>query len=189
MFTILTIAGSLRSNSFNGRLLAEAGNQAPAWIRMTSWEGLRDVPAFDEDLESGPAPEAVAELRAAIEAADAVLIATPEYNGSVPGALKNALDWASRPFRASALSDKPVAVIGSSPSPGGARSAQDDLRRVLGRIGADVLESGVAVARVHEQFAEDGTCSDDALRNELREVVVELAARVEAAAYSLPRSA
>ncbi len=177
MFSILTISGSLRGDSYNLRLLREAGAQAPAAVRMTSWDGLRDVPAFDEDLESAPAPQAVAELRAAIEAADAVLISTPEYNGSVPGALKNALDWASRPHRASALSDKPVAVIGASPSPRGARAAVDDLCRVLGVIGADVLESVIAVESVHERFDEAGACSDDVLRRRLRRITEDLAAQ------------
>jgi chromate reductase, NAD(P)H dehydrogenase (quinone) len=177
MLTILTIAGSLRGDSYNGRLLREAGAQAPAGVRMTAWDGLRDVPAFDEDLESAPAPQAVAELRAAIESADAILIATPEYNGSVPGALKNALDWASRPHRASALTGKPVAVIGASPSPRGARAAVDDLCRVLGVIGAEVHESAIAVESVHERFGEDGSCDDDVLRRRLREITEDLAAQ------------
>lgn len=99
------------------------------------------VPPFSEDLEDGPAPPAVAELRWAIRGAGGLLIATSEYHGSIPGQLKNALDWALQPYRDSVLSGVPVVVIGASPSPGGAASTQTDLRRVLGGAGANVLDA------------------------------------------------
>jgi chromate reductase, NAD(P)H dehydrogenase (quinone) len=139
------------------------------------WDGLAFVPPFNEDLEAAPPPPAVAELRRAIEAADTVLIATPEYNGSVPGQLKNALDWASRPFRSNPLRGKPVAVIGASSSPRGAASAQAELRKVLRVIGARVIGPEFAVPRVHERFDADGRLSDDVVRARLRELLAELA--------------
>ncbi|MBA3311524.1 MAG: NAD(P)H-dependent oxidoreductase [Nocardioidaceae bacterium] len=181
---ILTIAGSLRRESFNRRLLQVATDQAEAGIWMKLWEGLREVPVFDEDAEAERAPAAVAELREALRAADAVLIATPEYNGSIPGALKNALDWASRPYAANTLRDKPVAVIGASPSPGGAKGAQDDLRKVLRVIGADVVDVGLAVASVYRRFDDHLGDPDEPLRHQLREVVHRLA--TDAATHSLP---
>lgn len=168
MTTILALAGSLRRDSFNRRLLLASGDAAPAGVRLTLWEDLAGVPAFDEDVESGPTPPAVADLREQIRTADAVLIATPEYNGSIPGALKNALDWASRPYATNALRDKPVAVIGAGPGPRGAQRAQEDLRRVLGVIGADVLDVELAVASVHRRFDQHGNLIDDTLRHQLR---------------------
>lgn len=173
MTTILAMAGSLRRDSFNRRLLLAAGDTAPAGVRLTLWEDLAGVPAFDEDVESGPTPPAVADLREQIRTADAVLIATPEYNGSIPGALKNALDWASRPYATNALRDKPVAVIGAgpSPSPRGAQRAQEDLRRVLGVIGAEVLDAELAVASVHQRFDQHGNLTDDTLRRQLRQIL------------------
>lgn len=174
MRTILAMAGSLRRDSFNRRLLLAAGSDVPAGVRMDLWDGLGAVPAFDEDVESEPTPPAVTDLRERIHAADAVLIATPEYNGSVPGALKNALDWASRPYATNALRDKPVAVIGASPSPRGAHRAQEDLRRVLGVIGAEVLDVELAVASVHQRFDQHGALTDDTLQRQLHQILVRL---------------
>jgi len=171
MTTIVALAGSLRGDSFNRRLLRAISGRVPAGVRMDVWEGLRAVPAFDEDLERGPTPLAVADLREQIRAADVVLIATPEYNGSVPGALKNALDWVSRPYATNALRGKPVAVIGASPSPGGARQAQEDLRRILAVIGAEVLDVELAVATVHRRFDPAGVVADDHLQRQLEQVL------------------
>src|SRR5687768_6819189 len=109
---ILGISGSLRRGSHNRKLLRAAASELPSGAELVEWEGLAGLPAFDEDLERTP-PPAVAELLAQIEEADALLIATPEYNASLPGALKNALDWASRPFPDNVLKDKPAAVIGA----------------------------------------------------------------------------
>jgi chromate reductase, NAD(P)H dehydrogenase (quinone) len=148
---VLAIGGSLRSASRNRRLLEIAAEMAPAGVQVELWDGLKQVPPFDEDDEHDPALS-VRRLRAALAAADGVLIATPEYNGSLPGQLKNALDWASRPYDSNVLRGKPVAVVGASPSPGGAAGAVADARRVLARIGARVLDREVAVAQVHDRF-------------------------------------
>ncbi|MQA03637.1 MAG: NAD(P)H-dependent oxidoreductase [Streptosporangiales bacterium] len=147
--TILTLLGSLRRQSVNGRLLDLAAGYAPDGTRFTRWAGLRDLPPFSEDDEADPG-HAVFELRDVIAAADAVLIATPEYNGSLPGQLKNALDWASRPRGAAALDGKPVTVIGASPSPGGTASAQEHARVVLTRSGARPVGEGLRVPHAYD---------------------------------------
>jgi chromate reductase len=172
---ILAIGGSLRNGSYSRRLLQAAAAEATPEMGLHTWDGLAFVPPFNEDLEAAPPPPAVADLIRAIEAADSVLIATPEYNGSVPGQLKNALDWASRPFRSNPLRGKRVAVIGASPSPRGAASAQAELRKVLRVIGARVVGPEFAVPSVHERFDADGRLSDDLVRARLRELLAELA--------------
>jgi len=129
---ILAISGSLRRGSHNTMLLRAAGGLLPSDVELVFWEGLRDVPPYDEDDDAAGAPASVSALREAVAGADAVLIATPEYNSSVPGALKNALDWASRPFATNAFRNKPVAVIGSSAGMFGGVWAQAELRKVLG---------------------------------------------------------
>ena len=177
---ILGIAGSLREQSFNRRLLAAARHELPDGARLAVWEGLASVPPFDEDVEDGPVPPAVAGLRQAIGSATALLIATPEYNGSVPGQLKNALDWASRPYGAGVLTGKPVAVVGASPSPHGAASAQEDLRRVLATAGASVVGAPVAVGQAFRRFDEHDRLLDHELRAAVAGVLAELTGRVVA---------
>jgi chromate reductase len=136
---ILGIPGSVRRGSHNRRLLRAAGDVLPPEAELVVWEGLAGLPIFDEDAEAAP-PAAVRELFAAVEAADALLIATPEYNGSVPGQLKNAIDWASRPYgEQSSLWAKPAAVVSASTGGFGGVWAQQELRRILGIAGARVL--------------------------------------------------
>ena len=137
---ILGISGSLRSGSHNTDLLRAAGELLPPGVELELWEGLKAVPPYDADDDVQPAPPAVSALREAIAGADAVLFATPEYNSSVPGVLKNALDWVSRPLKSNALRNKPVSVVGSSTGAFGAVWAQAELRKVLAAIGARVLE-------------------------------------------------
>ena len=172
---VLGIAGSLRRDSHNARLLRAAAEAVAGDVELTIFDGLRDVPPYDQDDDVEPAPEAVAHLREAIAEADAILIATPEYNHSIPGQLKNALDWASRPYPGSALSNKPAAVIGSSVGSFGAIWAQADLRKVLGATGARVLPAELAVAKSAERFDADGELVDQRLRERLRELVTALA--------------
>ena len=167
---ILGMAGSLRRGSYNRKLLNAAIALAPADVELVAWEGLKELPPFDEDDEPTPGA-AVERLRTAIAGADALLVVTPEYNGSLPGQLKNALDWASRPRTRSVLGDKPAAVVGASPSPGGARSAQADGRRVLARAGVRVLDHALAVARVYEHFDATGRLIDPALHARLTDIV------------------
>jgi chromate reductase, NAD(P)H dehydrogenase (quinone) len=150
---ILGIAGSLRAGSYNRRLLGLAAEALPTGIELSLWEGLRDVPPYVEDDEHEvPAP--VAELRQSVRQADAVLIATPEYNGSIPGALKNALDWASRPVMTNVFRGKPVAVIGASTGAFGAVWAQAETRKVLGLMGARVVSVELALGHAAERLAE-----------------------------------
>jgi len=180
---LLGIAGSLREGSFNHALLRAAGELASDVLDVRIYEGLGEIPPFNEDREDSPAA-AVTELRRSIDEADVLLIATPEYNSSIPGTLKNALDWASRPYGASALADKPAVVVGASPGRGGAAQAQEDLRRVLGRSGAKVLDQGLSVSRAHSRFDDTGRLVDDEARATLAEVVTRLAQTAGVAARS-----
>ena len=170
---LLAISGSVREDSYNAALLRAAAGCASA-VEFVVWRGLADIPAYDEDLESLPAPLPAAALRQEIGRSDAVLIATPEYNGSIPGALKNALDWVSRPFATNALRGKRVAVVGASVGLMGALGAQADLRKVLKVIGADVLEAGLAVPSAHTAFTETGRLRDRELGSALCAIVRDL---------------
>jgi chromate reductase len=172
---VLGISGSLRRDSWNTKLLRTAAELLPPHAELEIWEGLKDVPPYDEDDDVQPAPAAVARLRAAIAGADAILFATPEYNSSVPGQLKNALDWASRPLATNVLRNKPVAVVGASTGAFGAVWAQGELRKVLAATGARVVEGEVAVGHSAERFDAAGRLADDDLREQLSEVVTLLA--------------
>jgi chromate reductase len=173
---VLAVSGSLRRDSHNTALLRAAAELAPAGVEVVLWDGLRDVPPYDQDEDAQPAPPAVAALREAVAGADAVLFATPEYNSSIPGALKNALDWASRPVATNVFRNKPVAVIGSSAGMFGAVWAQAELRKVLGAMGARVADVEVAVGRAAEKLDADGELVDDEVRSELRDALGELLA-------------
>src|ERR671929_231333 len=132
---VLAVSGSLRSDSYNAKLLRAAERLLPDGVGLEIWDGLKDVPPYDEDDDVEPAPAAVAALRAAIAGADALLFATPEYNSSVPGQLKNALDWVSRPLAKNPLRGKPIAVVGASTGAFGAVWSQAELRKVLAAMG------------------------------------------------------
>lgn len=172
---LLGISGSLRAGSHNRRLLRAAAHDLPPGARLELWDGLRRVPPFDPDDDGEPAPPAVQALRNALAAADGVLIATPEYNHSLPGQLKNALDWASRPRVGNVLDGKPVAVIGASPGAYGAVWAQAETRKILAAIGARVIDSELAVGNARHAFADDHRLADPELRSRLAEIVGELA--------------
>ena len=180
MLRILGLSGSLRRGSHNTSLLQAAADVLPPGVELEVYDGLRDLPHYDSDIDVDPAPEAVARLREAIEDADGVLIATPEYNGSIPGVLKNALDWASRPFPDSALKGKPVAVVGASTGLFGAVWAQAEVRKVLGVIGADVLDGELPVGQASTAFDGDGRLAEPELRDALAELLGVLAARTGA---------
>jgi chromate reductase len=168
---VLAISGSLRAGSHNTGLLRAAAAMAPDEIDVERWDGLRAVPPYDADDDVQPAPAGVQELRDAIAAADAILIATPEYNHSIPGALKNALDWASRPLATNVLRNKTVAVIGSSQGQFGAVWAQAELRKVLSAIGARVVDAELVVPLAHEIFTDDGELVDEEIAEGLRDVM------------------
>ena len=173
---ILGIAGSLRRASFNRGLIRAAVEVVPPGVTMTAFE-LRDIPMFDADMEADGDPTAVIALKRAIGEADALLIATPEYNHCVPGVLKNAIDWASRPPRSSVLSGKPVAVMGASPGRGGTARAQAQLRDGLTYTGSVVLPlPELLVPLAGARFDEAGDLVDPETRTEVRDVLVALAA-------------
>ena len=175
---ILGISGSLRRDSHNTNLLRAASELAGGDVELELWEGLKAVPPYDADDDVAEAPGAVAELRDAIAGADAVLFATPEYNSSIPGQLKNALDWVSRPLATNPLRNKPVAVVGASTGAFGAVWSQAELRKVLAAIGARVLESEVACRYADRSFDEHGRLIEAEARAQLGEAVDRL---VEAA--------
>lgn len=168
---ILAIAGSLRRDSHNRRLLLAAAELLPRDVDFELFEDLKAVPPYDEDDDLEPPPAAVALLRAAIADADALLIATPEYNSSIPGQLKNALDWASRPIASSVLRNQPVAVIGASTGAFGAVWSQAELRKVLAATGARVLDVELAVGHAAERFDKQGRLTDEGVREQLEETL------------------
>lgn len=175
---VFGLAGSLRRDSLNALLLARAATLAPEGVTFDAFSGLGGIPHFSQDSEGDLTPAPVLAMRERIGAADAVFITTPEYNSSVPGVLKNALDWASRPPGESVLKDKPAAVAGASPGRFGAVRAQEHVRTVLGAIGANVLDRELPVPRAREAFADDGSILDDGIERDLSELVasvVELA--------------
>ncbi len=174
---ILGVSGSPRGESLNTALLREAAKLVPSGVELELWDGLADLPIYDQDLE-GDVPESVRRLREDWGSADAILFATPEYNGSVPGGLKNAVDWASRPKGEAALLNKTVAVVGASQGQFGALWAQQDLRRILGIAGARVVGEPVPVSRAHEGFDQGAI---DGVRDVL-EALVQAAEPAEAAA-------
>ncbi len=168
---ILGIAGSLREGSVNRALLRLAAESLPDGVELAVWEGLRDIPPYDEDIE-GEGSLPVAGFRSAVLKADAVLISTPEYNGSIPGALKNVLDWGSRPNATNAFRGKPVAVIGGSPGAFGGVWAHAETRKVLGIMGARVVGAELSLGKAPDRLAHP----DDELRGQLRDVVETLVA-------------
>jgi chromate reductase, NAD(P)H dehydrogenase (quinone) len=176
---VVGVSGSLRGDSYNTRLLEAAAELLPEGVEFARFEGLKEVPPYDQDDDVEPAPPAVARLRETLAGADAVLFATPEYNSSIPGVLKNALDWASRPLMTNPLRFKPVAVCGASTGAFGAVWAQAELRKVLGALGARVAEGEVPVGHASTRFDESGRLADDDVRDQVGELVANLIAAVE----------
>jgi len=177
---ILGISGSLRRESHNTELLRAAAALLPPGAELELWEDLKGVPPYDADDDFGliGRPESLRSLDAAIRDADAVLISTPEYNHSIPGALKNALDWISRPLAQSPLRGKPVAVVGASTGLFGAVWAQAEVRKVLHAIGARVVDRELPVGQAAEAFDEHGRLADDDLELLLADLLAELSGEV-----------
>jgi chromate reductase, NAD(P)H dehydrogenase (quinone) len=167
---ILAVSGSLRADSFNTSLVRAASEAAPEGVEVELFDpaGLAALPLYDQDLDNGDVPQSVERLRTAWASADAILFATPEYNGSIPGGLKNAVDWASRPRQEAALMNKTVAVVGASTGQFGAMWAQADLRKVLGMAGARVVGDELPVTHAHEKFDSSGRSLDGELFERLR---------------------
>jgi chromate reductase, NAD(P)H dehydrogenase (quinone) len=178
---VLGIAGSLRRDSYNHALLREAAERLPAGAELVEFERLAEIPPYDADLEAEATPAAVAELRSAMREADAVLVVTPEYNHSIPGALKNALDWASRPAGQSALTGTPAAVIGASTGMFGAVWAQAETRKVLGALGGRVVEAELPVARAQDLYRDGHLELSPEQSRRLEEILATLAAEAEQA--------
>ena len=170
MTRILGISGSLRRDSHNTSLLRAAAEAAGPDVELELYDGLKEIPPYDEDDDVHPRPPSVARLNEAITSADAVLFSTPEYNSSIPGQLKNAIDWVSRPVATNALRNKPVAVVGASTGGFGAVWAQAELRKVLSALGARVLDVELPVPHAHTRF-EEGGLTDDEIRAALEDVL------------------
>jgi chromate reductase, NAD(P)H dehydrogenase (quinone) len=174
---VLGISGSLRRDSHNTKLLRAAGGLLEAeGAEFVLYDGLKDVPPYDEDDDiEGGTGAAVERLRDAVAQADAVLFATPEYNGSIPGQLKNAVDWLSRPRGSNALLNKRVAVIGASTGMFGAVWAQADLKKVLATAGARVSHEGeVPVPQADTRFHDDGGLNDEQIGEQIRQLMLQL---------------
>ncbi len=173
---ILAISGSLRRDSFNTWFVQAAAELAPAGIEVELYDGLAALPPYNVDEDIEPAHAVVQDLRDRIAAADAVLISTPEYNGSMPGHLKTAIDWASRPYPESSLRNKVAAIAGVTVTAYGATWAQTELRRVLGLAGARVVGEELPVSEAPGHFDEQGQLIDPELRVRLAEHLELLAA-------------
>jgi chromate reductase len=184
---VLGVSGSLRAGSHNTNVLRAAAALLPQGVELELWDGLKAIPPYDEDDDGHRAPAAARRMRRRFAEADAVLFSTPEYNSSIPGQLKNAVDWLSRPIASNVLRNKPVAVVGASTGAFGAVWAQEELRKVLAATGARVVEGAVAVGHADRRFDAEGRLLDDDLREQLSEVDASLVAaarlrRVPAAA-------
>lgn len=182
---ILGITGSLRRGSYNHALLREAAERLPAGAELVEFERLAEIPPYDADLEEGVTPAAVEELRQAMREADAVLVATPEYNHSIPGVLKNALDWASRPAGQSALNGTPAAVIGASTGMFGAVWAQAETRKVLSALGGRVVEAELPVGKAADLYRDGRLELAPEQSQRLEEILATLVSEVEQLQESL----
>jgi chromate reductase len=185
---ILGLSGSLRRDSHNTRLLRAAATLLREDAELVVFDRLGEIPLFNEDDEHAP-PPAVAALKDAIARADGVLVATPEYNHSIPGVLKNALDWVSRPVAETPLRGKPAAVIGASTSVFGAVWAQAETRKVLGATGARVVDRELPVPQAEETLGADGLPLDAEARESLQATLDELAELATPAGASEQRRA
>lgn len=176
---VLGISGSLRRGSLNSALLRAAAERLPAGAELSGLDWLGEVPPYDEDIELTGTPAVVEALRAAVREADAVLIATPEYNHSIPGWLKNVLDWVSRPAGQSALNGTAVAVIGASTGMFGAVWAQAELRKVLGAMGGRVVEAELPIGHARDLLVGDRLELSPEQSGQLEEILAELISQAE----------
>jgi len=171
---ILAIPGSVRAASFNRGLLVAARDLDLPGFEIEIYDGIGDLPIFSQELEGENRPARATELDTAVREADAVLIATPEYSGSIPGGLKNLLDWGSRPSGNGAFMGKPTAIIGASPGQYGAARSVEMTAKILAALGAVVLERNLTVGRAMDRFDSDGTLSDEMVRRSLEDILAGL---------------
>src|SRR3954469_535425 len=186
---ILALVGSLRAGSTNRQLAQAAVKHAPEGAEVVLFAGLGEIPFFNEDVDGeGPPPAAAAKLREAAQASDAFLFFSPEYNGTIPAVLKNAIDWLSRPFGAGAFGGKPGAVVGTAYGQFGGVWAQDETRKSVGIAGGKVLEEvKLSIPGSLVRFAETHPADDAEVAAQLTEVVARLHGHVDtAAAWSVP---
>ena len=183
---VLAISGSLRAESYNTALARAAVELAPVGVFVDLYEDLALLPPYDQDLDEGESetPRAVDDLRERIEEADALFIVTPEYNGSIPGVLKNAIDWASARHRGSSFKNKTIAIAGATTGQYGAIWAQQDLRKVLGICGGRVIEGELPVSGAQLRFDARGELADPMVAERLRAHLAALAAEVEPVAIA-----
>ena len=183
---VLGISGSLRRESHNTKLLRAAGEMFRSeGADFEIYPDLKLVPPYDEDDDRDPTPAAVAQLRASVAGADALFFSTPEYNSSIPGQLKNAVDWLSRPIASNVLRNKPVAVVGASTGMFGAVWSQAELRKTLAAAGARVVDGEVAVGHAHTRFDDGGGLNDPTIAEQVREVAGTLIAEADPAQRAL----
>jgi chromate reductase, NAD(P)H dehydrogenase (quinone) len=176
---VLGIAGSLRGKSFNRALLRAAQELAPPDILIDVFD-IANVPLYNGDDEEKGDVEPVSELREAIKTSDALLVVTPEYNYGIPGVLKNSIDWASRPYGQSVLTDKPAAIMGATPGTGGTARAQLQLRQSLAAIGVLVMaQPEIFVSSAHEKFDNEGRLTDETTIKHVSRFLVSFAAWID----------
>ncbi|MDN3266833.1 NADPH-dependent FMN reductase [Streptomyces sp. MA15] len=178
---ILALVGSLRAGSHNRQLAEAAVKLAPAGVEIALHEGLAEIPFYNEDIDvEGGVPAAAARLREAAAGADALLLFTPEYNGTIPAVLKNAIDWLSRPFGAGAIGGKPVVVVGTAFGQYGGVWAQDEARKAVGIAGGKVVEDiKLSIPGSVTRFAETHPADDSEVAEQLAEVLNRLHALVD----------
>jgi len=181
---VLGISGSLRQGSHNTALLRAAQRLAPERSRLELYDELELIPPYNEDRDGDAAPAAATRLRELVAGADAVLFATPEYNGSTPGQLKNALDWLSRPRGDAAIFGKTAAVIGATTGAYGGVWAQADLRKSLGIAGARLVSAELAIGKAGEHLYEDGEIADSDTHDKLAQVLADIAETAEPVALA-----
>jgi chromate reductase, NAD(P)H dehydrogenase (quinone) len=186
---VLGISGSLRRDSHNGTLLRAAAELLPPPVELEVFDRLKAVEPYDEDDDRGAGPAGARRLRQAIESADAILIATPEYNSSVPGQLKNAIDWASRPKGENALWGKPAAVVGASTGMFGAIWSQAEVRKTLGASGARVIDEELPIGHAQDAFTPDGRLRDPELRERYEQILDQLVSLAEQVGTAAPLAA
>jgi chromate reductase, NAD(P)H dehydrogenase (quinone) len=181
---VLGISGSLRQGSHNTALLRAAQRLAPEGFELELYDELELIPPYNEDRDGDAAPAAATRLRELVAGADAVLFATPEYNGSTPGQLKNALDWLSRPRGDAAIFGKTAAVIGATTGAYGGVWAQADLRKSLGIAGARLVSAELAIGKAGEHLYEDGEIADSDTHDKLAQVLADIAETAEPVALA-----